>query len=159
MNGRARGRAGFSLTEILIAVSVIALLLALAVPSYRKARNDSKIQVARADLALLESAIRQLAWDTGRWPNRALITAPGSTEIWNLTTTTTTGLLKPHADYGSDWKGPYIRSIPLDPWGMPYFFDPDYRISNVMRVVVGSFGPNKVGRNLYDKDDIWMILK
>ena len=52
-----------------------------------------------------------------------------------------------------------LESIPLDPWKNKCFFDPDYTISGAVRVVVGSFGPNRVGPNLYDRDDIWVILK
>ena len=45
-----------------------------------------------------------------------------------------------------------------DPWGSDYFFDPDYRINGVMWPVVGSFGPNRVGPNQYDSDDIYYIV-
>lgn len=156
--GCGDGQAGFSLVEAMIAVAVIALLLAMAVPSYNSARNKSRIERATAELEMLAGAIRQLSWDTGRWPNRAMITSPGSTEVWDVRATTS-GLLTYHATYGSAWKGPYLRSINLDPWGKAYFFDPDYTTGGKVRIVVGSFGPNKVGRNVYDKDDIIIVLK
>lgn len=144
--------------EVMIVVGAIALLLAIAVPSYRKVRNQSRIERATAEVEMLAAAIRQLSWDTGRWPNRAMITSPGSTEVWDVSANTS-GLLTYNATYGSAWKGPYLRSINLDPWGMPYFFDPDYTTGGKIRIVVGSFGPNKVGRNVYDKDDIIVVLK
>lgn len=59
-----------------------------------------------------------------------------------------------------NWKGPYMGVIPKDPWGNNYFFDTDYDIGGgVMRVVLGSYGPNGVGNNLYDADDIRLILQ
>jgi len=56
-----------------------------------------------------------------------------------------------------DWNDPYIPAVPTGPWGSCQFFDPDYRLNGIEYVVVGSFGPNKIGQNLYDSDDV--ILK
>jgi hypothetical protein len=41
---------------------------------------------------------------------------------------------------------------------MDYFFDPDYYIGGVKYPVLGSFGPNKVGKNVYDSDDVYLVL-
>jgi hypothetical protein len=57
------------------------------------------------------------------------------------------------------WIGPYLTMVPADPWGMDYFMDEDYEIDGVDYTVIGSFGPNKVGPNLYDDDDIIIILE
>jgi hypothetical protein len=46
----------------------------------------------------------------------------------------------------------------LSSWGSDYFFDPDYDINGKDFAVVGSFGPNKVGKNLYHSDDIILLL-
>ena len=37
--------------------------------------------------------------------------------------------------------------------------DEDYEIDGVDYVVIGSFGPNRVGQNLFDGDDILIILQ
>jgi hypothetical protein len=56
-----------------------------------------------------------------------------------------------------------LKVIPNDPWGHPYFFDTDYDIDPTAAVqnavVIGSYGPNGRGLNLYDSDDIYKILK
>jgi hypothetical protein len=77
--------------------------------------------------------------------------------LWDLTGASA-GLLSAGSGF-TGWKGPYIGRITADPWGKSYFFDPDYYVSNVARVAVGSFGPNKVGPNLYDSDDVYKLLK
>jgi len=52
-----------------------------------------------------------------------------------------------------------MKSIPQDPWGNNYFFDTDYDVNGVgTRAVVGSYGPNGVGNNLYDSDDIYYVV-
>ena len=46
----------------------------------------------------------------------------------------------------------------LDPWGNPYFLDTDYHTGGDCVVAIGSFGPNGVGQNLYDEDDIIYVI-
>ena len=149
-------RDAFTAVEISVTVLIIGIIAAIAIPAFLKARNDSRIQQAQADLQLLTAAIRQLAWDTGKWPGGLDRSVVQDTECWDLTTAAA-GLLSSDARF-SNWKGPYVSSIPLDPWGSPYFFDPDYTLKGATHVVVGSFGPNQVGRNLYDSDDICIRL-
>jgi general secretion pathway protein G len=159
MNGFRRMRSrvsGWTVTEMMIVVLVIALLGAVAVPNIAKSRDTARTEQAKADLELLSNAILQLAWDTGKWPGGLDRSVPADPETWDLTTSAA-GLRSATSAF-TGWKGPYIAKVPLDPWGMPYFFDPDYRIGGVNRVVVGSFGPNKNGPNYYDTDDIYVRL-
>ena len=67
------------------------------------------------------------------------------------------GLLATNDDF-PDWTGPYLDEMPVDPWGNDYFFDPDYRIDGVKQMVIGSSGPNGSGLNVYDEDNIIIIL-
>lgn len=140
----------------MIVVLVIGVLLGVAIPHFGKSRNLARTEQAKSDLEMLSNAILQLAWDTGKWPGGSDRSVPGDLEVWDLTTSAA-GLRSATAGF-TGWKGPYIAKVPLDPWGSKYFFDPDYRISGVNRVVVGSFGPNKVGPNYYDQDDIYVRL-
>lgn len=150
------GREGMSVVEIMIVVAIIGLLSGLGVYNIHQGRQSSKIKEAKAYLELLSSAVMQMSWDTGKWPpgiprNSAVSTA--NNEYWDLSLAPA-GLVTNAAGFPS-WKGPYIRAVPpRDPWGMPYFFDADYRLGGKDIVVVGSFGPNKKGRNVYDADDI-----
>jgi len=51
-----------------------------------------------------------------------------------------------------------LEVLPLDPWGKDYFFDTDYNIDSEWVVVIGSFGQNGVGQNVYDSDDVVEVL-
>jgi type II secretory pathway pseudopilin PulG len=147
---------GFTLTETMIMVGLISLLGAIASVAVSKAHRNARIKQTETELNMLAAAVLQMTWDTGRWPNKAVRTTPGSTEIWNITGAAV-GLLDTDGSY-NNWKGPYYEGAVLDPWGQPYFFDPDYTTSQGIRIVIGSFGPNGKGPNLYDKDDIYILL-
>ena len=58
-----------------------------------------------------------------------------------------------------NWNGPYIPSIPKDPWGQDYFMDTDYEIDgNSDNVIIGSYGPDKCCSNSYDPDNVLLRL-
>jgi prepilin-type N-terminal cleavage/methylation domain-containing protein len=147
---------GFTLVEIMITVAVISLLASLGAYAVTKAMDSGRIKKATIELEMISSATLQFAHDTGKWPNGTVRTRAGTTEIWNLSgdqfgLTGSDGSIK-------NWKGPYYDGEILDPWGNPYFFDPDYRINGENHIVVGSFGPNGKGRNRYDSDDVYVLL-
>jgi len=148
---------GWTTVEIMIAVIIIGLLAAIAVPLMSKARRSARNKQAETDVQILAAAILQLAWDTGKWPGGLDRSVPGDPEITDLTTADA-GLILVDSNKFPNWKGPYVREILRDPWGARYFFDPDYRISGVMRPVVGSFGPNGSALNVYDDDNIYVTL-
>ncbi len=141
----------------MIAVGVIGLLTVFAVAGVRKAITRARVTQAETDLEMLLTAVSRLACDTGRFPGGIRRNGVGDAEAWDLTRESA-GLMKATTDLFPNWKGPYITRIPHDPWGQPYFFDPDYRSGGHMRVAIGSFGPNRRGRNAYDKDDIVRFL-
>lgn len=153
---KARSAHGFTLTEVMAAVGLVGLLLGVAVPGVRRVRSQSMVKHAEADLAMLEAAIRKLAWDTGLWPTACSKTVFDGREVWNLASPSA-GLTATDGRY-PNWKGPYITRVPSDPWGNPYFVDTDYYLGRRWRVVVGSFGPNLQGRNRYDGDNVLILL-
>ncbi|HET9857078.1 MAG TPA: prepilin-type N-terminal cleavage/methylation domain-containing protein [Chthoniobacterales bacterium] len=65
MNGSIR-RAGFTLVEIMIVVAIIALLAAIAVPGFLRARKRSQATSVKNDLRLIDDAIAQYAIETNR---------------------------------------------------------------------------------------------
>jgi prepilin-type N-terminal cleavage/methylation domain-containing protein len=59
---RVRNR-GFTLMEIMVVVAVIALLVAIAMPSWRKARENAQLNSIGNNLRILESAKAQYAME------------------------------------------------------------------------------------------------
>jgi prepilin-type N-terminal cleavage/methylation domain-containing protein len=59
-------RAGFTLVEIMIVVAIIALLAAIAVPGFLRARKRSQATRILNDLRLIDAAMDQYAIETGK---------------------------------------------------------------------------------------------
>ena len=59
-------RGGFTLVEIMIVVAIIALLAAIAVPGFLRARKRSQASKILNDLRMIDSAVDQYAVETGR---------------------------------------------------------------------------------------------
>ena len=59
-------RAGFTLVEIMIVVAIIALLAAIAVPGFLRARKRSQASRILNDLRMIDSAVDQYAVETNR---------------------------------------------------------------------------------------------
>src|SRR5689334_2046925 len=64
LNSKRRG--GFTLVEIMIVVAIIALLAAIAVPNFLRARKRSQATRVLEDLRMIDSAIDQYAIETNK---------------------------------------------------------------------------------------------
>jgi prepilin-type N-terminal cleavage/methylation domain-containing protein len=61
-----KSRGGFTLVEIMIVVAIIALLAAIAVPGFIRARKRSQASRILEDLRLIDAAIDQYAIETNK---------------------------------------------------------------------------------------------
>src|SRR5262245_18204071 len=61
-----RDRGGFTLVEIMIVMAIIALLAAIAVPNFLRARKRSQATRILEDLRLIDAAIDQYAIETNK---------------------------------------------------------------------------------------------
>ena len=62
----AKSHKGFTLVEIMIVVAIIALLAAIAVPGFLRARKRSQASRILNDLRMIDSAVDQYAIETNR---------------------------------------------------------------------------------------------
>jgi prepilin-type N-terminal cleavage/methylation domain-containing protein len=68
-------RGGFTLVEIMIVVAIIALLAAIAVPGFLRARKRSQASRILNDLRMIDSAVDQYAIETNRTTGATVNTA------------------------------------------------------------------------------------
>lgn len=66
LNKLNKRRGGFTLVEIMIVVAIIALLAAIAVPGFLRARKRSQASRILNDLRLIDSAVDQYAIETNK---------------------------------------------------------------------------------------------
>lgn len=166
---------GYTLIELLVVIAIIGVLATFAVIAMNSARTKARETQALSDVDAITSAIMMMAEDTGKWPNGCPVEAVTNPEAnINLEGAGLTERPLAH-DYGdgciwtendvAKWNGPYVRDV-IDPWGNPYWFDPDYYprqgcgATNVQeQVVVLSYGPNGRGLNEYDCDDVYKVMR
>ena len=104
---RKRSRAGVTLIEMLVVVTIIGLFVALVGPSLFRRADEARITAAKSQIANFMTALGAYKLDTGNFP------------------TSEQGLLalrvKP-ADV-VQWTGPYMpQDIPKDPWGREFLY-------------------------------------
>ena len=104
-------RAGFTLVEIMIVVAIIALLAAIAVPGFLRARKRSQASKIINDLRLIDAAVDQYAIENAK--------STGATvEIsdWTKYLKADTNLYATGQDlFGNDYGTQTVDSIPKVP--------------------------------------------
>ena len=105
---RARAQRGFTLVELLVVITIIALIMGIVGPRVLNYLSESKAKAAKIQIESFASALDLYYLDTGRYPGgseglAALVRKPGNITSWN---------------------GPYLKGgqVPPDPWGNPYVY-------------------------------------
>ena len=75
LNKLNKRRGGFTLVEIMIVVAIIALLAAIAVPGFLRARKRSQASRILNDLRMIDAAVDQYAIETNKKSNDVVGTA------------------------------------------------------------------------------------
>ena len=77
-HSNAKSHKAFTLVEIMIVVAIIALLAAIAVPGFLRARKRSQASRILNDLRMIDSAVDQYAIETNRKTGDAVSIFPNS---------------------------------------------------------------------------------
>ena len=103
-----RGEDGFMLVEMLVVITIIALIMALVGPRVLNYLTESKVKTARIQIQSFASALDLFYLDAGRYPTSA--------EGLAVLVRPTTGI--------TAWNGPYLKGgiLPTDPWGKAYVY-------------------------------------
>jgi len=107
IRNRKRSRAGVTLIEMLVVMTIIALFAALVGPNLWKKGDQARVTAARAQIHNFMTALGTYKLDTGLFPTseqglQALRVKPAEV---------------------NQWAGPYLpQDIPMDPWGHPYMY-------------------------------------
>ena len=104
-------RAGFTLVEIMIVVAIIALLAAIAVPGFLRARKRSQASRIINDLRLIDSAIDQYAIETSKKSGDGVAVTDWTNYLKKDTVLYATGKDILGADYGTQT----VDSLPQVP--------------------------------------------
>jgi prepilin-type N-terminal cleavage/methylation domain-containing protein len=111
LNKLNKRRGGFTLVEIMIVVAIIALLAAIAVPGFLRARKRSQASRIINDLRLIDSAVDQYAIETNKKSGDAVAVADWTNYLKKGTNLYTTGNDILGASYGAQ-KVDSLPSVP-----------------------------------------------
>jgi prepilin-type N-terminal cleavage/methylation domain-containing protein len=101
LNKLNKRRGGFTLVEIMIVVAIIALLAAIAVPGFLRARKRSQASRIINDLRLIDSAVDQYAIETNKKSGDAVAITDWTNYLKKGTNLYLTGKDILGADYGA----------------------------------------------------------
>ena len=109
---------GFTLLEIMVVIVILGVLASMVAPNVLGNKDKADRQKAVTDIVALESALDMYKLDNNTYPS----TEQGLEALVNKPS----GFPEPksYRDNG------YIRRLPQDPWGSPYYL-----------VVPGEYGP------------------
>jgi prepilin-type N-terminal cleavage/methylation domain-containing protein len=111
LNKLNKRRAGFTLVEIMIVVAIIALLAAIAVPGFLRARKRSQASRILNDLRMIDAAVDQYAIETNRSTGNVVNTADWTNYLKKNTSLYNTG----NSLLGSTYGPQTVDTIPRVP--------------------------------------------
>jgi general secretion pathway protein G len=104
---RSRSRRGFTLVELLLVLVILATLAAIVFPKITGKGEQARIAAVQTQLGSFKTALDTFEVDNGYFPK-------GRNGLMDL-------VQKPRD--AVNWHGPYMDSIPKDPWQHDYQYE------------------------------------
>jgi prepilin-type N-terminal cleavage/methylation domain-containing protein len=114
-NKFANKRSGFTLVEIMIVVAIIALLAAIAVPGFLRARKRAQATRILNDLRMIDSAVDQYAVETNKSAGSTVTVADWTNYVKKDTLLCATGQNLLGDNYGPQTVD-QLPKCPLNAW-------------------------------------------
>lgn len=108
LNKLNKKRAGFTLVEIMIVVAIIALLAAIAVPGFLRARKRSQASKILNDLRMIDGAVDQYAIETAKTTGSTVEVTDWTNYVKKDTMLYTTG----QDMFGNDYGAQTVDTLP-----------------------------------------------
>jgi len=97
-------RRAFTLIELMLVVIILGVLSAMVVPRLAGRSEQARVQAAKTDVnSSIPLALDLYEMDMGKYPESL-------------------DYLRTRPSDGDNWRGPYLKKKPLDPWGKPYVY-------------------------------------
>jgi general secretion pathway protein G len=107
-NGSARNRRrGFTLIELLLVLVILGILAAIVVPKFSGRTEQARITAATTQISSFSTALDAFEVDNGYFPK-------GRNGLEDLVS-------QPRD--AQNWKGPYLKEVPKDPWNNDYVYE------------------------------------
>jgi general secretion pathway protein G len=101
-----KAHGGFSLLELIVAISILAIIMGLVVPNIFRLAAKGKQKATRVAISNVIGAIKEFREDTGSFPSA----------LPDLKVKPSEERLARH------WEGPYIEKEPNDAWNHPLVY-------------------------------------
>ena len=111
LNKLNKKRGGFTLVEIMIVVAIIALLAAIAVPGFLRARKRSQASRILNDLRLIDSAVDQYAIENNKSTGQAVPVGAWTAYLKQGTALASTG----QDMFGNSYNAQTVDTLPAVP--------------------------------------------
>jgi general secretion pathway protein G len=106
MHSKERRR-GFTLIELLLVLVILGVLAGIVVPRFGGQTKRARETAATTQISSFKTALNAYEVDMGAYPKgkdglRELVSAPRNAK---------------------NWRGPYMETLPKDPWGNDYIYE------------------------------------
>jgi len=100
-------RSAFTLIELLLVLVILGILAAIVVPKFAGRTEQARLTAAQTQISSFGTALDAFEVDNGYYPK-------GKAGLMDL--------VQPPRD-AQNWKGPYLKEVPKDPWNSEYIYE------------------------------------